>query len=456
MTARVLVVDDILSNVKLLEAKLTAEYFEVVTAFNGSECLEKMESDAPDIVLLDVMMPGMDGFEVCRRIKTNPKTAHVPVVMVTALDQSSDRVAGLDAGADDFLTKPVDDAALFARVRSLVRLKMMTDELRMREETGHSMGLLDPAASLADSESSSRILIIEDRPESAAWLQSALESPHRAQRIETFEEAIVRVRGNDCDLVIISLAMRGFDGLRLCSQLRSLPEGRNVPILVVVNEGDRRKLNQALEMGVNDYLTRPIDRNELTARVRTQLRKKRYSDRLRHNVQLSLEMAITDQLTGLHNRRYMARHLDNLIASSKRTGRALSFVIMDIDFFKAVNDSHGHDIGDEVLREFASRIASNVRGIDLACRYGGEEFVVVMPDTDISFAYNIAERLRQQIEVNPIKVSRDPGQLAITISIGIAATEGPEDTSEALLHRADQALYSAKRNGRNQVVADAA
>ncbi len=150
MTARVLVVDDILSNVKLLEAKLSAEYFEVVSAYNGLDALARMDEQTPDIVLLDVMMPGMDGFEVCRRIKANPKTAHVPVVMVTALDQPSDRVAGLDAGADDFLTKPVDDAALFARVRSLVRLKMMTDELRMREATGQSMGLLDATDSLQD------------------------------------------------------------------------------------------------------------------------------------------------------------------------------------------------------------------------------------------------------------------------------------------------------------------
>src|SRR5271156_889653 len=159
MTARVLVVDDILSNVKLLEAKLSAEYFEVVTAFNGQEALVKIEEHSPDIVLLDVMMPGMDGFEVCRRIKANPKTAHVPVVMVTALDQPSDRVAGLDAGADDFLTKPVDDAALFARVRSLVRLKMMTDELRLREATGQNMGLIDPADTLIEASPSGRILI---------------------------------------------------------------------------------------------------------------------------------------------------------------------------------------------------------------------------------------------------------------------------------------------------------
>lgn len=456
MTARVLVVDDIMSNVKLLEAKLTAEYFDVVTAFNGLECLARMEESVPDIVLLDVMMPGMDGFEVCRRIKSNPKIAHVPVVMVTALDQPADRVAGLEAGADDFLTKPVDDAALFARVRSLVRLKLMTDELRMRESTGQSMGLLDPADNLLDASPAGRILVIEDRQETVAWFTSALSPRHEVASVDTFEEALVRVRGGDPDLVVVSLGMRGFDGLRLCSQLRSLPEGRNIPILVVVSDGDRRKLTQALEMGVNDYLTRPVDKNELVARVRTQLRKKRYADRLRHNVQLSLEMAITDQLTGLHNRRYMSRHLDNLVASAKKAEKPIAFVIMDIDYFKSVNDTHGHDIGDEVLKEFAARIAANVRGIDLACRYGGEEFVVVMPDTDVAFAYSVSERLRHSIETTPFRISRAPNSLNLTISIGIAGLEGPDDSADALLHRADQALYSAKKAGRNRVVADAA
>ena len=273
---------------------------------------------------------------------------------------------------------------------------------------------------------------------------------------DTFEEALVRVRGGDPDLVVVSLGMRGFDGLRLCSQLRSLPEGRNIPILVVVSDGDRRKLTQALEMGVNDYLTRPVDKNELVARVRTQLRKKRYADRLRHNVQLSLEMAITDQLTAQHNRRYISRHLDNLVANAKKNDRPIAFVIMDIDYFKSVNDTHGHDIGDEVLKEFASRISANVRGIDLACRYGGEEFVVVMPDTDVAFAYSVSERLRHSIETTPFRISRPPNALNLTISIGIAGSEGTSDTAEALLHRADQALYRAKKAGRNKVVADAA
>jgi len=455
MTARVLVVDDILSNVKLLEAKLTAEYFEVLTASSGEQALTRVAAELPDIVLLDVMMPGMDGFEVCRRIKTNPKVAHIPIVMVTALDQPSDRVSGLEAGADDFLTKPVDDLALFARVKSLVRLKMMTDELRMREETGQSMGLADAAETMVEPDPSGRILVVEDRPESVAWFRGGLEQKNKLVDVSTFDEALVCARGGDFDLIVVSLGIRNFDGLRLCSHLRSLPEVRNSPILVLVSEGESRKLIQALDMGVNDYLMRPVDRNELLARVRTQLRKKRYSDKLRHNMQLSLEMAITDPLTRLHNRRYMSSHLDTLMKSAT-PAKPISFLIMDIDHFKAVNDTHGHDVGDEVLREFANRISANVRGIDLACRHGGEEFVVVMPDTDGAFAFTVAERLRQSIESTPIKISRAPNALTITVSIGIASSNGGPDAAEQLLRRADQALYRAKREGRNRVIAEAA
>jgi two-component system cell cycle response regulator len=455
MTARVLVVDDILSNVKLLEAKLAAEYFEVITAFNGEQALARVASDAPDIILLDVMMPGMDGFEVCRRIKSNAKTTHIPIVMVTALDQPSDRVTGLDAGADDFLTKPVDDMSLFARVRSLVRLKMMTDELRMREETGQSMGLTDASETMFEPDPTGRILIVEDRPESVAWFRAALEAKNKVADIATFDEALVSARGGDFDLIVVSLGIRAFDGLRLCSHLRSLAEIRNTPILVLVSEGENRKLAQALDMGVNDYLMRPVDRNELMARVKTQLRKKHYADKLRHNMQLSLEMAITDQLTGLHNRRYMARHLDTLMKNAS-DAKPISFLIMDIDYFKAVNDTYGHDVGDEVLRDFASRIGANVRGIDLACRYGGEEFVVVMPDTDAGFAYTVAERLRQSIELTPFPISRAPHKINVTASIGIASSTGNGDDSDKLLHRADQALYRAKREGRNRVIAEAA
>src|SRR4029450_1806204 len=150
MTARVLIVDDILANVRLLEAKLSAEYFDVVTAMNGVDALESIKRTKPDIVLLDVMMPGIDGIEVCRQIKGDSQTHHIPVVMVTALDQPEDRVKGLEAGADDFLPKPVNDMALFCRVKSLVRLKMLTDELRARSPNVDPMALLSRPDAEAD------------------------------------------------------------------------------------------------------------------------------------------------------------------------------------------------------------------------------------------------------------------------------------------------------------------
>jgi two-component system cell cycle response regulator len=439
-----------------MEAGLAAEYFDVVTACSGPECIAKVAEIAPDIVLLDVMMPGMDGFEVCRRIKSDPKTAHVPVVMVTALHRISDRVAGLEVGADDFLTKPVNEVALFARVRSLVRLKMMTDELRMRESTGREMGIAEPANTLFDGNSPGNILLVNDHLASARWFTAALEPPHKVTAIDSFEEALLRVKNGNVDVIVVSVSVPGLDALRLCSQIRSLPEGRNVPILVVISDDDNSKLTRAFEVGVNDYLTAPVDRNELLARVRTQLRKKRYADQLRHNVQLGLEMAITDQLTGLYNRRYLSHHLDNLVEAGKKTGKPVALVFMDIDHFKLVNDKYGHEVGDKVLKEFASRIAASVRGIDLVCRYGGEEFVVAMPDTDLVSASAVAERLRHSIETTPIVLGQAPRQLSITISVGVATAEGAHDCGMALLSRADQALYRAKRSGRNRVVADAA
>ncbi len=454
MTARVLVVDDIPANVKLLEAKLGAEYFDVVTANSGEQALALIGKELPDIVLLDVMMPGMDGFEVCRRIKANPATAHLPVVMVTALDQLADRVQGLEAGADDFLTKPVNDIALFARVRSLVRLKTMVDELRLRQATGESMGLAeaeDPAFGVQPGRG--RILIVEDREQSAQRIAEALGGDHDVDLVPQTTEAVVRAKGGDYDLVISSLSLDKQDGLRFCATLRSLDTTRQTPILTIVDEGDVKRLVRALDIGVNDYLMRPIEHHELIARVRTQLRRKRYSDRLRQSLQLSLEMAVTDQLTGLFNRRYMSRHLNTLMSDS--AGKQVSFLLLDVDFFKQINDTYGHDVGDEVLREFAGRISANVRGIDLACRYGGEEFVVVMPDTDLSFAYMVAERLRQSVADAPFAVSAAARQVPVTISIGVAASGGG-DTPEVLLKRADQALYRAKRDGRNRVVADAA
>jgi two-component system cell cycle response regulator len=456
MTARVLVVDDVPANVKLLEARLSAEYFDVATAMSGLEALAICEKAECDIVLLDVMMPDMDGFEVCRRIKGNPSTHHIPVVMVTALDHPSDRVRGLEAGADDFLTKPVSDVALIARVRSLARLKMMTDELRMRAVTSKEIGIQRPEhEAVADSGRGGNVLIVDDRKSSYERISAMLAAEHTVEVESNPGEALFRAAEGNYDLVIVSLALENFDALRLCSQLRSLDRTRNVPILAISEGEEHARIVRGLEIGVNDYLLRPVDRNELLARARTQIRKKRYTERLRDNVQQSIEMAITDVLTGLYNRRYMETHLSALVEQAAARGKPLTALVLDIDYFKSINDRYGHDAGDDVLREFATRVRKSIRGIDLACRYGGEEFVIIMPETDMGVATIVAERLRRRIASEPFPIQQGSSTIEVTISIGIATLDA-DDNAANILKRADQALYRAKRDGRNRVVADAA
>src|SRR5207253_1464034 len=322
---------------KLLEAKLSSEYFEVIVADNGPVALELAESEMPDIILLDVMMPVMDGFEVCRRLKANPRTADVPVVMVTALSDVADRLRGLESGADEFLTKPVNDTALFARARSLVRLKRMMEELRLREEVCRRFGNAEGEDSLAEDTGRAGILLLEDSDAEAT---------------------------------------------------------RQLPILLLAEERALPRLAKGLDLGANDYLVRPVDRNELLARARTQIRRKRLQDRLGENYRRSLSLALTDDLTGLYNRRYVFAHLSELIVRHAEGGSQTAVMIFDIDHFKRVNDRYGHPAGDDVLRELAVRAQRNVRSVDLVGRLGGEEFIVVMPETNLSGAAVVADRLR--------------------------------------------------------------
>jgi two-component system cell cycle response regulator len=455
VTARILVVDDVEPNVRLLEAKLTLEYYEVLTAADGATALQVAADERPDLILLDVMMPGMDGFETCRRLKADPVTRHIPVVLVTALDGREDKMKGLEAGADDFVTKPIDDVILFARVKSLVRLKAVMDELREREESGRRFGVdTDGAGRLRAS--GGRVLVVDDNARQAEKIAGQLAAEHRPVAEPDPSAALIAARG-PVDLIIVNVSSSEFDGLRFVAQIRSTEATRRTPILGVVDPADRPRLVKALELGVNDILPRPVDTEELEARARTQIRRKRYADFLRQKLDYSLEMAVTDALTGLHNRRYMAGQLQALVGRAGQGGDQVSVLVMDIDHFKAVNDGFGHDAGDEVLREFAVRLATNVRAIDLPCRLGGEEFVVVMPGAPLEAAHRVAERIRRDVAETPFPIMGGAESLSITVSIGVAWSDGAGgDTPEALLKRADEGVYEAKSRGRNQVIARAA
>jgi two-component system cell cycle response regulator len=456
VTARVLVVDDILANVKLLEVRLNAEYFEVLTARSGEEALAVVHSSPIDVVLLDVMMPGMDGFEVCRQIKSSSATAQLPIIMVTALDQASDKVRGLEAGADDFLTKPVDDIALITRVKNLARLKALSDEMMLRMATSADFRQLQSGEIAGLTEKvAGRILLVEDQFRVASRILSWLEARNSIDVEPDLQAAMLRLAEQPYDLLIVSLSLANADGLRLCGQVRSLERTRHLPIIVLVEPSEEARLLRALDMGVNDYLTRPIDKSELAARVRTQIKRKRHCDYLRDRLEESVELAVTDTLTGLNNRRYMEAHLKALEGAALSAGQPLSVLLVDVDNFKSINDTYGHAAGDTTLRELAARIRRNTRAIDTACRLGGEEFVILMPATSLADACQIGERVRRSIAAELFHINRD-SKIPVTASVGIASLEGPHDTLEQLLARADGALYAAKKKGRNRVVADAA
>ena len=457
MTARILIVDDVEANVRLLEARLQAEYFDIRTAYSGKETLAAVLSERVDLVLLDVMMPDMSGFEVCAALKADPRTSQIPVIMVTALGQPEDRVRGLESGADDFLTKPVADVALVTRVKSLLRLKMVADELALRASAIQSAGF-GPAEIFPDlATERGTILVVDDRSNSTSRIRQALS--HRFELDITADpaQAIAAAESRDLDLLIVSLSLHQGDGLRLCSQIKAIDRARQTPVLLIADPGEAEsaRLMRGLEIGVNDYIMRPIDMNELRARVRTQLRRKIYTERLRDMVSSAVELAVTDPLTGLYNRRYLETHLKALVARATATEKPICVLLFDIDYFKGINDSYGHDAGDDVLRDFSDRLRRGVRGIDLVARLGGEEFILVMPETDAGFAATVAERLRSDVEKIPFE-TKSGASFPVTVSIGLAEWRGLGDTGEALIRRADQALYSAKRAGRNRVVASAA
>jgi len=451
MSARILVVDDQPLNIRLMEAKLGGEYYDVRSAGGGEAALRTMAEDQPDLTVLDIMMPGIDGFEVCRRIKADPTIQHIPVVMATALDAPEQRVRGLDAGADDFLTRPVDDLALFARIRSLLRWKQTHDELRTRLVTSREFDLLDVVV-VGEASARPRTAIVSDFSIEADDIARILGPQYDVTIVEDVPQATSVVTESTCDLAIVSLVSTTFDGLRLYSSIRSNPASRQVPIIAIIEEGDRARLAKALNLGVSDYVVAPIEANELTVRVRNQARRYRAHSRLCADYERSLSAAASDVLTELYGRRCLLSHLARHLAVSAAEDKPLAVVMVDVDHFKAINDRHGHLCGDRVLQEIARRIEHEVRVTDLAARYGGEEFTVVMPATDEPTASAVAERVCNAIHARAIVVKDPRVTLPVTVSISVAIRAKGDDV-EAILDRADKALYRAKSVGRNRVVA---
>jgi two-component system cell cycle response regulator len=438
MIGRILVVDDTAANVRILSKILQAELFAIDTAACGEEALERISADPPDLVLLDVMMPGIDGYETCRRIKADARMRRIPVVMVTALSEAEDRIRGLEAGADDFLSKPIDRTAMLARIKHLLRAAQI-DALRRDDPDG----AIDPAD---ESPTGGRVLVRAASPDVEATLL------HHLAR-----DAHIPAPAAQADIAVIDLGAEGTppaEGLRAAAAMRTAPETRDLSLVVLLpsmrsDPEARILLERALDLGIADYLHAPLDPVELRVRLRAALRRRRAARRAQAARTAAAALATTDPLTDLPNRRAAERRLDELACDALRTGVSHGLVLLDIDHFKAINDKHGHDVGDEVLRIVGARMACALRPSDLLARWGGEEFVVaVRAPAGCDGLYAIANRLRRIIADTPVILASGL-QVPVTISLGVALLPPGRLVSDAY-RAADIALYAAKAAGRNQ------
>ena len=450
MSGRILIVDDVATNRIVLKVKLATAHYETIQAAGGAEALALAREMRPDLVLLDVELPDMDGTEVCARLKAGPATGDIPVVMITAFRDPDRRLAALRAGAAEVLWKPVDELMLLARIRSLLRAHENAAQLGLRAETCRELGLAEPAAEFAGR---STVALISDRVELALQWKRRL-TAHMRDRLLILDRdaALTEKTGAAPDVFVIAAGFgRPGESLRLLSDLRSRPATRNSAICLMVGPQDHDIAAVALDLGVDDLIDASASPEEMALRLRGQADRKRDIERLRARVDDGLRLAVTDPLTGLYNRRYAMPQLARLAARAAQSGRPLAVMVLDLDRFKTVNDTLGHAAGDAVLVEIAARLRANLRGDDLLARIGGEEFLLAMPDAPLPAAQAAAERLRGIIADRPV-ILADGREVSITASVGLALGDAPDGREiDALVEEADAALLASKSQGRNQV-----
>ncbi|MDY7036811.1 MAG: response regulator [Thermodesulfobacteriota bacterium] len=450
---RILIVDDEPRNIKLLSAQIPADKYEIIKAYDGIEALEKTKKALPDLILLDIMMHKMNGYELTSSLKNDPKTAHIPIILITALDDSESRAKGLEAGAEEFLSKPVNSVEIMTRIESMLRLKQYREQLSIRTQSdAHFIVQGDREERRLRGEDHPVVLLVEDNDNDARIIQEYLRGePYKIEIARNGEDALSIVLRERIDLILLDILLPGMNGFEVCNCLKEDGETEDIQIVLITSLNDLESKIRGLELGADDFLVKPVDSRELGARINVLLKKKAYLDQLHSHYETALNAAITDKLTGLFNHTYFKHVLGLEIKRSQRQRHPVALIMADIDDFKRCNDTLGHLAGDRILEGLGKLIRENIREVDLAARYGGEEFAVLVPYADTEGALHIAERILTITRSYNFLGEATLQPSRVTFSMGIALSPSDASTTEDLIQKADSALYKAKSEGKNRV-----
>lgn len=455
MVGKILIVDDVATNRIVMKVKLAAAGYLPTMAWDGKSCLSAAAKERPDLILLDMMLPDIDGLEVLTELRRDPRLRRVPIVMFSSTNDAHIRAQAFQLGADDFLSKPIDDQTLLARLRNLMRSQHLADELTAHEEGFAMMGLAEATTGF---QHAAVVAIVSIRPEQGLKLRRELAGQMNARILVLSPDEALTEGLNPVavpDIYVLDVDLNGPNtGLRLMSELRSRSHSHNAAFCLVTGHQAMTAPSVAFDLGANDLVPNVVSAEELASRIQRLLVRKREEDRLRASVQDGLRLAMIDPLTGLHNRRFGEAQLAAIAQNARCEGSDFAVMIVDLDRFKSVNDRWGHAAGDAVLMQVSQRMASGLRTGDLVARIGGEEFLIALPRTTLPEAKLIAERLCHIVEEHPIEITPDV-RLRVTVSIGLTVSmnnAASRQTSVAeLVNQADHALLLAKSAGRNQV-----
>ena len=439
--ARILIVDDEPGVVEAFAEQLRRAGYDCLQAAGGLSALQAAQEQSPDLILLDVLMPDLDGFEVARRLKGNLRTAGIPIILVTALHDVEDKVKGLAAGADEFLGKPVDAAELEVRIKSMLQLSHFQEQLGQRLAAERQVG----GAELPEKGAATPGTRVVVAAGEAAQRIAAMQGGSRLLRASDARQ--LQELAGGADLVLLATRLPDGDGYEVCRRLKFVSPG--VPVALVGPAAEVSDRIRAIEAGADDILSAGMDGRELSVRLQHLLRRRDQLRQMETQYRSALSAATSDGLTGLFNHAYFKRFLALEVKRSLRQGHPTALALMDIDDFKSCNDSLGHLAGDRILVEFGLLLQQSIREIDLAARYGGEEFGLVLPYTEAGGAKVVAERLRLRVEAHPFLQGGSPTR--VTVSIGVAVCPADASSAEELIRRSDQMLYRAKREGKNRV-----